>query len=109
MLDGSATNGILSSRAAAVASGFRSAAPTNAATSIAAAVKAAARPNAPSLRGGLGYLRAARSRLGAAGGRVGDLVDQRGQARAPARGDVVVQAEDVVVLDGRQGRPAGPP
>src|ERR1700723_2641739 len=109
MLDGSATNGILSSRAAAVGSGFRSAAPTNAATSIAAARNAAARPNAPSLRGDRGFLSAARSRLGAARERVGDRVDERGQARPPARGDVVVKAEDVVVGHGRYARPAGPP
>src|ERR1700735_2470779 len=40
--------------------------------------------------------------------RVGERVDQRGHARPPARGDVVVQAEGVVVPHGRYDRPAGP-
>src|SRR3984957_6925194 len=52
--------------------------------------------------------RAARSRLGARE-RAGDRVDQRGHARPPARGDVVVQAEDVAVLNGRHLPPAWPP
>ena len=42
--DGRWTNGILSSRAATVASGLRSAAPTRALTSVAATRKAAATP-----------------------------------------------------------------
>ena len=85
MLDGSGTNGILSSSAAAVASGFRSAAPTNAATSIAAARKTAARPNAPSFaRPELGISALPAHDLALLSSALAICDDQRRQPRPPA-------------------------
>src|SRR6516225_2255602 len=77
------TNGILSTRAAAVATGFRLAAPTRALTSAAATRKTAAAPSRPAFLTRFSRARGVLDRLG-------DLRDELRQARPPPGGDVVV-------------------
>src|SRR5215469_8049053 len=93
------TNGILSASAAAVASGFRSAAPTMTPTSAAATRKIAAAASAPA---GLMLVSRGRRLLD----RLGDLGDKQRQPRTPPRRHVVVQADDLVVPHRGDGRPA---